>query len=294
MKKIVTVLIIGLLGFTGCDYFETEELGNVTEVEMSINNLTPLPDSLMYVAWLVYGSNDAEEFVEILTPTQNSNPLIVKAPITSAVLTGAKKFYISIEEKDGFDSSGIGTRLLEGTFQSNDCSVALTGFQVNPEISGVYHLATPTNGAGSDETSGIWFADSINNPAPTKGLNLPILTGNLTYHAWVEVNGTFLNVGKFTDPSKGDSFSGYSDTTSAAYGKPGEDFLLNPPAGVTFPLDLSNANIYISIEPKWLGTNGPSFYNVLTGTVPSGASANTRYVLQIGNLPSGFAKLNAI
>ncbi len=294
MKKFVTVLLLGLLLLTGCDYFETEEIGNVTEIEMSINNLVPLPDSLMYAAWLVYGSNDATKFVEILSPATSTNPLIVKAPVNSNVLAGAKKFYVSIVKKAGFDSTTVGTRLLEGTFKSNDCSVGLAGFLVNPQITGVYYLATPTNGPGSDELSGIWFADSISNPSPSVGLDLPVLTGTLTYHAWVEVNGTFLNVGKFTDPSKGDGFNGYSDTTAAAYGKPGEDFLLNPPAGITFPLDLSNANIYISIEPTWLKTSGPSFYNVLTGTVPGGASANTRYELQIGNLPSGFAKLNAI
>ncbi len=76
--------------------------------------------------------------------------------------------------------------------------------------------------------------------------------------------------------------------------EPGEDYLLNAPPGLTFPVDLSGDPIYVTIEPDPDDSPEPFGLKVLIGTIPENAVSHHTYILRPGfmNFPSGTARLN--
>ena len=76
--------------------------------------------------------------------------------------------------------------------------------------------------------------------------------------------------------------------------EPGEDYLLNPPPGLEFPVDLSGVPVYVTIEPDPDNSPEPFGLRTLTGTVPLNAVSHHTYILNPGwmNFPTGTARLN--
>ena len=80
---------------------------------------------------------------------------------------------------------------------------------------------------------------------------------------------------------------------------PGEDFLHNPPQGVAFPLDLSGASVYVTLEP-WLDFDkdpaAPFFLKILEGQVPADPVSLTPYDLSslADQLPTGTATIQDV
>ena len=70
----------------------------------------------------------------------------------------------------------------------------------------------------------------------------------------------------------------FSGTTSGPQ-FPGEDFLMNAPQGLTFPLDLSGKKVVISVEPKPDTSPDPSTIKPLEGTVPPNATDHLLYTM---------------
>ncbi len=171
-----------------------------------------------------------------------------------------------------------------GTLTINHANGVGTDFS---KASGSYILATPTNGPNSNETSGIWFLDPTAGPSAT--LNLPNLTAGWVYEGWAVINGVPVSSGRFTSVNGVDDFDGFSGPAGGPP-FPGEDFLLNAPSGVSFPTDLSDAPVVISVEPHPDDSPAPFHLKPLIGTTPSPAAAATLYSLDntATNLPTGF------
>lgn len=76
--------------------------------------------------------------------------------------------------------------------------------------------------------------------------------------------------------------------------EPGEDYLINPPPGLEFPVDLSGDRIYVTIEPDPDDSPEPFGLRTLVGTVPLNAVSHHTYILDPGwmNFPTGTATLN--
>ena len=76
--------------------------------------------------------------------------------------------------------------------------------------------------------------------------------------------------------------------------EPGEDYLLNAPPGLEFPVDLSGVPIYVTIEPEPDDSPAPFNLRTLVGTVPVTAVSHHTYILNPGypNFPTGTATLN--
>ncbi|MBT3941092.1 MAG: anti-sigma factor [Chloroflexi bacterium] len=76
--------------------------------------------------------------------------------------------------------------------------------------------------------------------------------------------------------------------------EPGEDFLLNPPPGLEFPVDLAGLPIYVTIEPDPDNSPEPFGLKSLIGTVPVNAVSHHTYILTPGykTFPTGTATLN--
>jgi hypothetical protein len=140
------------------------------------------------------------------------------------------------------------------------------------EAGGFYMIGTFSDGNYREEeqeieneTAGIWFLEMIRSEESGEGsevtvneeygvgLSLPVLpdTG-YSYEGWIALdNGDTLSTGKFLFPN----FQDY-DNSHAAPGPipnfPGEDFLLNPPAGVAeYPPNLlGGGTALITLEPN--------------------------------------------
>ena len=180
--------------------------------------------------------------------------------------------------------------------KSSEASVGLTvshGAALGSDFadaSADYILATPTDGGADDnETSGMWYID-LSSGGPMPGLSLPSLPAGFEYESWVIFDGMPISIGKFRDVADADSGNPYSGPEP---GKrfPGEDFLLNAPASVTFPTDLRGRAAAISIEPVPDDSPEPFALKPLIGGIPSDAEPFTNYSLdnQSGGLTSGSA-----
>lgn len=100
------------------------------------------------------------------------------------------------------------------------------------------------NNLALNELNGVWFTD----PSVGPGLTLPPLPAEWIYEGWVQTGQGYISTGKFRDPVGPDRFHGHS-LRGATPPFPGEDFLINPPSHVTFPLDLRGAAVFITLEP---------------------------------------------
>jgi hypothetical protein len=72
---------------------------------------------------------------------------------------------------------------------------------------------------------------------------------------------------------------------------PGEDFLVNAPAGLTFPTDISGGTAVISIEPDPDNSADPFLLKPLVGAIPNPAADHVTYMMNVnlGSFPTGTA-----
>lgn len=161
--------------------------------------------------------------------------------------------------------------------------------------SGKYMLATPTdNNTLVNERSGLWFGEVLRSKS---ALSLPQLPRGWVYEGWAVIDdSTTLTTGSFIDTASSDTFSGFSDTQGIAPQFPGEDFLKDPPVavfpGLTFPVDLVNQRVEVTIEPRDSDDKDPTGagkfpFAVLVADVPRRAEANQLFDLTIAeDLPT--------
>ncbi len=296
--KLLIVFASFFLFITGCDYFDNGDTLNVSKFETTISGLPVLPDTMTYVGWFQWENKTTllkiAERVFVLGADQNGAISYASdKPLLS--LQRAELFYITAERKAVANDSGLvpsDRKLLSGSFSYASSNLTISENSADLEnIDGLFNLATPTDSINTNELSGVWFVDSIST-GPVSGLKkLPELYSGWVYEGWVDINGQLISTGRFADPTKADLFSGYGGSLPG-FTYPGEDFLNNPPAGFTFPLDLSNAKVYVSIEYDDGRTNGSApFIIILEGNVPSAAQGGISYNLNQTNkvLTGGYA-----
>ena len=154
---------------------------------------------------------------------------------------------------------------------------------------GVYILATPTDGADTNENSGIWFLD-LSTGSPAVGLDLPVWPDGWVYEGWAVIDGVPVSSGRFTEVDTVDQDDPFSGTEGGPP-FPGEDYLFNAPSGLSFPTDLSGATGVISVEPSPDDSPAPFTLKPLVAQISADATDHTTY--QLGNnatgLPSGSA-----
>jgi hypothetical protein len=155
---------------------------------------------------------------------------------------------------------------------------------------GTYVLATPTDGNNTNEQSGLWFMQW----PPAAGLELPTLPEGWIYSGWAINSNVTVPTGNFTSSEGVDNFSGYSSIIEQPYGFPGEDFLVNPPNGLTFPLNLSDgaSQAMISVEPD-ISIERPFFIQPLITDIPANATTQTTYDMNqnLDSIPSGTVRI---
>ncbi len=159
--------------------------------------------------------------------------------------------------------------------------------------SGDYLVGTLTDQDPENDLGGIWFVDPSEG-GYVAGLELPRAPVGWDYEGWVEVDGVDLSTGKFFLPTGADGSNLYSGSVPGP-DFPGEDFFTDPPSGIAFPVDLSGAKVFITLEP-WQGWDAfpddPFYLRLLEADIPGNVIPLTPYPLtSVVNqyLPSGTA-----
>lgn len=143
-------------------------------------------------------------------------------------------------------------------------------------------LLTPTDPKTPD-TSGLWFAK----PGKAKGqplapgLALPTPPAGWLYGGFVTTaSGTTLPTGAFRDAGAADQGSPFLGK-GRGLGVPGEDFVTNPPDGVTFPLNLADGRttVTIGLLPDFAADARVPFLSLLTTRVPYRQKSATPFTL---------------
>ncbi|MDP3989273.1 MAG: anti-sigma factor [bacterium] len=273
---IIAVLLVVVIGW----YWAT---GTTTTIAFEEINLEELSMG-HYEGWAVFG----DEKVSIGTFNANDELSFT----SKRDLASADKIVVTIEPEGDTDDIPSDIVVLSGDMVDG---VAELSFPVDLRNStGGYILATPSDGTFNNETSGVWF---LRTPEPlTASLILPTLPRGWVYEGWVMHKGLPLSSGRFSDVAMADDFNGYSGSFPTP-NFPGEDYLVNAPDGIEFPINIADGSskIVVSIEPDIDGQDptGDSPFQVkpFVGDVFAGASDHTNYnlVLNLEGLPSGTA-----
>jgi len=194
-------------------------------------------------------------------------------------LEDATSLVITIEPAGDTDSIPSDTHFVAGDIADKGATLTIdhpaalgTDFA---DAAGTVLLATPTNGDGTNELSGIWFLEL---PGPTASLVLPTLPAGWAYEGWAVIDGVPVTSGTFLTPEGFDDFDGYSgDQGGPPF--PGEDYLVDAPEGVTLPTDLTGATIVISVEPSPDDSPAPFVLKPLVGVAGDPATDHESYVL---------------
>jgi hypothetical protein len=233
-----------------------------TSLNLNISGLEDLGASAQYEGWIMV--NGSPMTTGTFNVDANGNLSRTSFPIEEGTLNGATAFILTIEPNPDNDPAPSDIHILAGDF---------SGSSANLSIGHGAALGTTfeTDGTMNDEESGVWFLDPAG-PSPT--LDLPVLPAGWVYEGWAVINGSPVTTGKFTSPMGADMSSIYSGP-NAGPPFPGEDFLQNAPAGLTFPVDLRGGAAVISIEPSPDNSPAPFVLKPLVGMIDQAAAVHT-------------------
>lgn len=292
MKRLLSMAVIVVSVLSSCSDEPTAG-PSTSNLILNINGLATLGNLHQYEGWLIIDGTPKSTgtFTVDFSGALSKNSFSVN----SDDLSRASSFMLSIESIPDNDAAPGATRILAGDFSGGTATLnvkhsAAFGNDFTG-ASGTYMLTTPTAlPSSSDGKSGVWFIDANTGTAGLK--NLPALSTGWMYEGWAVINGSYVSTGKFTMTDAADQANLYSGPLPApAY--PGEDFFNNAPPGLSFPINLSGANIVLSIEPS--PDNNPDPFNMvpLVGTVPANAMEQTGYTMTnqaATAFPTGTAK----
>ena len=281
------ILIIGLTTTISCSDDDSPVIVAQKTLTLNILNLEDVGDSFVYENWLIVDGSP----VAAGTFSVNSEGVLseTKFLIAAKTLDSATEYVLTIEPSPDSDPTPSKVHVLGGDFVSDNAEVFVShskALRTNfSTAAGNYILATPTDGNSSNnETSGVWWLDNSSGTEEV-GLTLPELPEGWEYEGWAVIDGTPVSTGKFTSVSGADSTKDFSGTTSGPQ-FPGEDFLMNAPEGLTFPLDLSGKTVVISVEPNPDTSPDPSPIKPLKGVVPLNASGHVLYTMDNQDIAS--------
>lgn len=295
MKKLNLLILASMLMFVMISCDKDDEMDEKS-VSLNINGLEDLGNDFVYEGWLIV--DDAPVSTGTFTVDASGNLSKTSFSLEEDMIDNATKFVLSIEPKVDSDPSPSNTKILAGDFSGSSAGLTIAPIGDFSSSAGKYILATPTNGADTDEKSGIWFLDLSNGAPPTIGLNLPDLPEGWRYEGWVVINGTPVTTGAFTKADATDDSDPYSGDIALGMVNPdgffpGEDFLKNAPSGLSFPTDISGGKAVISVEPYPDNDSNPFTLKPLVQDIPADAIDHVTYDMGTNlNFPTGTATKN--
>ena len=285
------ITICALLFLVSCKKEKNDE--NET-LSLTVNGLEDLGANARYEGWLIVSGNP------VTTGTFSVNATGQLSASSFSVnkdqLRNATAFVLTIEPYPDLNPAPSDQHILAGDFAGNQATINIGHpAALNTNFSGAtgkYVLATPTTAVTTDELSGLWFL-SLMTGSPTAGLSLPALPSGWKYEGWALIGGKPVTTGTFTMPTGPDGSAPFSGPSSSPP-FPGEDFIMNAPAGTSFPTNLSGGLAVISVEPFPDNSPAPFLLKPLVGNIPVTAMDHFTYNLSLnsGSFPTGTATRN--
>ena len=259
-------------------------------LNLNITGLEDLGQDARYEGWIIV--DGAAISTGLFNVDANGNLSETSFEVDAADLENASTFVLTIEPNPDPDPAPSAVHILAGDFSGGNASLNIQhdAALANDftDISGQYILATPTDGMDNNENSGVWFL-SLESGSPAAGLDLPSLPTGWAYEGWAVIDGQPVSTGVFTSAMGADDASTFSGAMSGPP-FPGEDFLQNAPAGLSFPTDLSEATIVISVEPVPDNSTAPFTLKPLVHNTPANAQDHVTFNMdQNLNFPTGSA-----
>lgn len=277
MKKYIfffTIIIGSFTFFSACE--DDDDTVKTAELLLAADGLPSLDDFHVYEGWIMVNNTAAS--IGRFTVSESGELSQTSFTVDADELNNASAFVISVEPEPDNDAAPTDVHILAGSFIGNSATLSIghesaigTGFS---SVAGKYILATPTNDENTDELSGIWWL--VPGEPNTPSLQLPELNDGWIYEGWVVINEVPVSTGKFSETNMADMSARHSATLPAPE-FPGEDFLRNAPAGLTFPTNLSGERAVISVEPDPDNSEAPFAIKPLTGDIPVDAKDHTLY-----------------
>lgn len=278
------------IGFgAGCDSDSgTESDAPKLRMTVDTDNLKPLQDGFTYKVWAKVGFEyystegfNVTETGQFLTQVGEFRD---KSFVLDADLTDAEVVFITVEGKSSTSNAPSKSIVMAADVTGNvsqlssSHSLALGGSIAGQ--SGQLTILTTSDVDTSNDEHGVWFL-TVSNGVMSPGLSLPTLNEGWKYEGWVDVGGHRFTTGKFVSNTRNDEFQPHSYNDVPLF--PGEDFLLNPPDGVVFPLNLSGAVVTITVEPNADDSFDPYGIKVLSATLPASIQAGSVHPLTSAN-----------
>ncbi len=279
-KMFLAILAISVLTVSCSDDDNSVTTSSLT---LNLEGLEALGSDFVYEGWIIVDGNP------VSTGTFSSVDFPQSFNIDSEQLNKATTFVLSIEPSVDPDPAPAPTKILAGDFSGSSASVNSNGIVGDFTNSyGKYILATPTDADDMNEESGVWFLDNSSG-SPVAGLSLPTLDSGWKYEGWVVFDGTPISTGTFSAVNAADdnaATSSFKGDTGNGPGYPGEDYLQNAPAGLTFPTDLKGRTIVVSVEPYPDNSPAPFTLKPLAHMVPTDAMNHTTITMGDGPVAS--------
>ncbi len=268
--NLLLVLVL-LVGLQAC---KQDSATPKDTLKLEINGLEDLGPTAIYEGWVIVDGSPVT--TGTFTVDENGNMSTNEFTVDDKDLKNATRFVLTIEPIPDPTPAPSAVHIVAGDFSGSEASLTIdhTSAIGNDfsEVMGEFILATPTDMDGDNEESGIWFLDNSSG-SPAVGLSLPSLPSGWAYEGWAVIDGVPVSTGTFTDANGADNaapFSGHS----AGPPFPGEDFLMNAPAGLTFPTNLRSGTAVISIEPVPDNSTDPFLLKPLVAPIDSNAATH--------------------
>ncbi len=261
-KRIFTAsaLAFGLLLGSCSDSDDTIDKVKADNLTLNLSGLETLGADFEYEGWVIV--DGAPVSTGTFDVENNGESLEKSFYVDADMLAKATAFVLSIEPAVDEDPAPAPTKMLVAGFTDNVATVNANVVPgINPMMdadfsnaSGSYFLRTPTDetdGNNGNDENGIWFGMPAAPPmAGFEGMPELDEASGWRYEGWVVVDGTPISTGTFTKFNDRDSSNMFSGAeANAGPPVPGEDFFLNAPEGVDFPLDVRGKTAVISLEP---------------------------------------------
>jgi hypothetical protein len=295
LKGALSLTFVALVA-VGCDDDPVSPDRSTLALELS--GFEPLRNGFHYEGWAIIGGAPVSTG-KFNIGTSGQIVTVAGAPIangefrTGRALGAATAIVITVEPNNDSDPAPAATKIAAGDVAGGAATLTVGhGAALGntfTSATGTYILATPTDGPNSNERSGLWFLDASSG-SPAAGLSLPALPAGWRYEGWAVINGMPVTTGTFRTATGADMAAPFSGPQSGPP-FPGEDFLRSAPTGLSFPVDLRNAVVVITIEPDPDDSPMPFVLKPLSGTVPGTAMDHVNFSLTNGamSFPTGRA-----
>ncbi len=271
----------------------TQQQPATSTLTLNLQGLSNLGVNEVYEGWIMI--NGTPETTGIFTVNDEGVASKTSFDVDATDLESATAFILSVEPANDPDPAPSDIKILSGTFLGNSATVN-TNEMIGDftGISGTFFLRTPTDemvGAPNNmnDQYGIWFGDIDQGMPPVANFTLPMLDASKwVYEGWVITNGMPISTGRFSAFDMQDDFNGFSQTGGkSGPNLPGEDFFINAPMGVMFPLDVRNKMVVISVEPAVNDDPAPFLLKPLSATAGMMLAQNQSLMINNGAIPSG-------